>query len=101
PLHSVNDDPKQVSGVPENVALPIGIKVQSVPLSDETPQIFETVESIEAQPTWNVFKARTREMVIPAFGTQIVYLKGTANQLKAGDALLFVGSEREFDSGSE
>ncbi|CAE6484244.1 putative baseplate assembly protein [Nitrosomonas nitrosa] len=101
PLQSVNDDPKQASGVPENVTLPIGIKVQSVPQSDETPQIFETVESIEARPTWNVFKARTHEMVIPAFGTQIVYLKGTANQLKAGDALLFVGSERELDSGSE
>ena len=41
---------------------------------------------------WNVFKSQMREMIIPVFGTQVIYLKGTANQLKTGDALLFVGS---------
>lgn len=97
----INDDPKQASGYPEKITLPIGVKVQSVPGPDEKPQIFETVEAIEASPEWNVFKARTREMVIPVFGTQVVYLKGTANQLKIGDALLFVGDERENDANSE
>jgi len=101
PLQAVSNDPGQVSGVPDKLTLPVGIKVQSVPGPDEKPQIFETVESVEARPEWNVFKARTREMVIPVFGTQVVYLKGTANQLKTGDALLFVGSERVLDSGSE
>lgn len=101
PLQAIGNGPKQASGVPDKVTLPIGIKVQSVPAPDEKPQTFETIESIEARPEWNVFKARTREMVIPVFGTQVVYLKGTANQLKAGDALLFVGNERVLDSGSE
>lgn len=97
----INDDPKQASGYPEKITLPIGVKVQSVPGPDEKPQVFETVEAIEASPEWNVFKARTREMVIPVFGTQVVYLKGTANQLKIGDALLFVGDERNNDATSE
>ena len=101
PPQPASDQPKQVSGVPDKVTLPIGIKVQSVPGPDEKPQTFETIESIEARPAWNVSKARTSEMILPVFGTQVVYLKGTANQLKAGDALLFVGSERENDSGSE
>ncbi len=101
PPQPASDAPKQASGVPDNVTLPIGIKVQSVPGPDEKPQTFETIESIEARPAWNVFKAKTREMKLPVFGTQVVYLLGTANQLKAGDALLFVGSERENDSGSE
>lgn len=97
----INDDPKQASGYPEKITLPIGVKVQSVPGPDEKPQVFETVEAIEASPEWNVFKARAREMVIPVFGTQVVYLKGTANQLKIGDALLFVGDERSNDATSE
>lgn len=101
PLQAIGNGPKQASGVPDKVTLPIGIKVQSVPGPDEKPQTFETVESIEARPEWNVFRARTREMVIPGFGTQTLYLKGTTNQLKAGDTLLFVGSERENDPGSE
>ncbi len=101
PPQAVSSEPKQASGVPDVVTLPLGIKVQSVPGPDEKPQTFETIESIEARPAWNVFKARTKEMLVPVFGTQVVYLQGTANQLKAGDALLFVGSERENDSGSE
>lgn len=101
PPQAVSNDPAQASGVPDKVTLPVGVKVQSVPGPDEKPQIFETAESIEARPAWNVFKARMREMIIPVFGTQVIYLKGIANQLKAGDALLFVGSERALDSGSE
>ncbi len=40
-------------------------------------------------------------MILPVFDTQVVYLQGTATQLKAGDALLFVGTERENDTSSE
>ncbi|WP_396957663.1 putative baseplate assembly protein [Nitrosomonas sp.] len=94
PLQAIDNGPRQASGVPDKVTIPIGIKVQSVPGSEENPQTFETVESIEARPEWNVFKARTHEMAILKLETQVIYLKGTANQLKAGDALLFVGSER-------
>jgi hypothetical protein len=39
--------------------------------------------------------------VVPAFGSTHVYLKGTATNLKPGDALLLVGTERENDPDSE
>ena len=44
---------------------------------------------------------KMHEMKLPVFGTRVVYLQGTATQLKAGDALLFVGTERENDTGNE
>ena len=93
--------PRQVSGVPDKVTLDSGIKVQSIPGPDEKPQTFETVESIEARPAWNVLLPKMREMKLPVFGTEVVYLQGTATQLKAGDALLFVGTERENNTGNE
>lgn len=92
---------EEAEGAPEEVRLDSGIKVQSVPGQDEKPQIFETVEQIEARPEWNLLKPRMSEMMLPVHGTRVIYLQGTATQLKVGDALLFVGSEREADTGSE
>ena len=88
-------------GAPAQVRLEAGIKVQSVPGQDEKPQTFETVEEIEARPGWNLLKPRMREMIVPSFGTRVIHLRGTSNQLKAGDALLLVGSERANDTASE
>jgi hypothetical protein len=101
PPQSASSDPKQATGVPEKITLDIGIKVQSIPGPDEKPQTFETIETIEARPEWNVLLPRMHEMKVPVFGDTVVYLQGTATQLKAGDALLFVGTERENDTGSE
>ncbi|MGB4924455.1 MAG: hypothetical protein WBO98_09780, partial [Candidatus Nitrotoga sp.] len=101
PPQPVSSDPKQATGVPDKVMLDIGIKVQSIPGPDEKPQTFETVESIEARPAWNVLLPKMHEMKLPVFGTKIVYLQGIATQLKAGDALLFVGTERENNTGNE
>ena len=101
PPQPASDEPRQASGVPDKVTLDAGIKVQSMPGPDETPQTFETVESIEARPIWNSLKPRTSQLLLPVFGTKVVYLQGTATRLKPGDALLFVGAEREQDSGSE
>lgn len=94
-------EPRQASGVPDRVTLGVGIKVQSMPGPDEKPQTFETVESIEARPAWNVLLPKMREMRLPVFGTRVVYLQGVATQLKAGDALLFVGTERENNTSNE
>ena len=41
------------------------------------------------------------EFKLPVFGTQVVYLKGVNTNLKPGDALLFIGEEREKDPGNE
>ncbi|PTR05772.1 putative phage baseplate assembly protein [Nitrosospira sp. Nsp5] len=98
---TLQDAPGLPRGVAETVTIPIGSRVQSVPGPDEQPQSFETVEAIQARPEWNVFKAKMREMKALGLGTEVIYLHGIATQLKAGDALLFVSSERENDTGSE
>ena len=88
-------------GSPRRTAIDIGAKVQSIPGPGEKPQTFETIEPIEARVEWNSLRIPVARMVIPHFGSRYVYLKGTTSNLKPGDALLFVGSEREHDPGSE
>jgi len=88
-------------GAPLETTVDVGTKVQSVPGPDEKPQTFETVEKFTARVEWNAIKPQTTQTFVPQFGDTHVYLKGTATNLKSGDAILFVGSEREGFSGSE
>jgi predicted phage baseplate assembly protein len=88
-------------GAPPETTVDIGTKVQSVPGPDEKPQTFETVEKITARVEWNAIKPQTTQAFVPKFGDTHAYLKGTATNLKPGDAILFVGPEREADPGSE
>jgi predicted phage baseplate assembly protein len=88
-------------GAPTRTTIDIGLKVQSIPGPGETPRTFETVEKIEARVEWNTMKPPMTQVAIPVFGTTYVYVKGVATNLKAGDAILFVGGERDADAGSE
>ncbi len=88
-------------GAPLQTTVDIGTKVQSIPGPDEKPQTFETVEKITARVEWNAIKPQLTQTFVPKFGDTHVYLKGTATNLKPGDAILLVGPEREADSGSE
>lgn len=88
-------------GAPASAKIPIGTKAQSTPKQDQQPQLFETIEAIEAWPVFNDLKPLQREFVPPALGTDTVYLKGTATNLKKGDALLIIGDERVNDPGNE
>lgn len=89
-----------VSGVPATVALPQGLRVNSVPGPDEKPQAFETVETIEARAIWNAMPALADETRVPVFGSRVAWLAGTATGLKAGDVVLFVGHEFDADASS-
>lgn len=89
------------AGAPRETTIDIGTRVQSIPGPGEKPQTFETVEKIAARVDWNALKPRLTRVSVPKFGTQSVYLKGIATNLKPGDALLLVGLERENDPGSE
>lgn len=87
---------------PDVVTIPAGTPVQSIPAKEgELPQTFETSTEIKARPEWNEIKARTTEPHEPADGVTEVYLKGTATRLQPGDAILFVGDERDAEPGSE
>jgi hypothetical protein len=88
-------------GAPGRATVPAGVQVKSVPGQDEKPQTFETVEEIEARGEWNALLPRLTTLKYPAEYDAHVYLEGTATNLKEGDGLLFTGSERDRDKGSE
>jgi hypothetical protein len=79
-----------VTGIPLSLTLASGLKVQSVPGPDEKPQTFETVEEIAARPEWNAVRPWLSEAHAPGFGATETWVKGVANNLKVGDALVFI-----------
>jgi uncharacterized phage protein gp47/JayE len=92
---------EDAKGAPQQATVSTGAKAQSVPGQDESPQVFETVEDIEARVVWNAFTPR---LTIPqqiGKGKTGLYLKSTATQLQPGDAILVVGDQRERWAGSE
>ncbi|MFO1161122.1 MAG: putative baseplate assembly protein [Reyranellaceae bacterium] len=83
-----------VTGVPATLTLDKGTKVQSVPGPNEKPQTFELVEVLgDARAAWNAMTPWLGEAYVLAAGDREAWLAGLATNLKAGDALLFVGSE--------
>ncbi len=88
-------------GSPLSAEIPTGTKAQSTPAQDETPQMFETTEDITGYAAWNEIKAKQTETVLPKLGIKTLYLKGTATNLKPGDAILIIGDERVKDAGNE
>jgi hypothetical protein len=83
-----------VTGVPAAVKLDCGLKVQSVPGPGEKPQTFETVEDLsDARPEWNGIRPWLTETKKPGLGDHSTYLAGVKNNLKPGDAILFLGDE--------
>jgi predicted phage baseplate assembly protein len=91
-------------GGPTEAVIPIGTKAQSVPGQDEQPQLFETVEEIEAKAIWNAIPARQSIPFVPAQGGNSVHLQGANLNLKPGDALLIIDKAIEgtkWDAKSE
>ena len=82
-----------VTGVPAKITIDPGLAVRSVPAPGETPQVFETVEALEARPAWNALRPWMSDVVVPARGDTFSYLAGVNTKLRPGDALLFVGGE--------
>ena len=79
-----------VTGIPTSLTLAAGLQVQSVPGPDEKPQTFETVEEITARPEWNAMRPWLSAPHAPGFGATETWVKGVANNLKVGDALVFI-----------
>ncbi len=78
----------------EQVLIPAGARVQSVPGPDELPQSFETSEELKARAAWNKLVPRqTQPQQWPTIwdtndNSGKLYLKGVATNLKANDPLL-------------
>lgn len=88
-------------GSPRFAAIDRGTKVQSIPGPGEIPQVFETVEALTARTEFNHLTPKTKETQSIRLDMTKLYLKGTDLQLKPGDLLLIVGSERHNDPLSE
>jgi hypothetical protein len=83
-----------VTGVPVGLALDAGLKVQSVPGPGQTPQTFETVEPLaDARPAWNALRPWLSTTAQPGRNDTVTYLAGVRNNLRPGDALVFLGDE--------
>jgi len=85
--------PGAAAAPPLRPKIEAGTKVQSIPGQDETAQIFQTIDEIEARSEWNALKPKMTEFVMPGPGDTRIYLKGTATNLKQGDMLLYAGSQ--------
>jgi hypothetical protein len=91
-----------VTGVPASLTLDIGTKVQSVPGPGEKPQTFELVETLgDARAAWNAVTPWLGESYVLARDDRQAWLAGVATNLKAGDALLFVGDEFFADATND
>jgi predicted phage baseplate assembly protein len=101
------DDPPGAEPGVAALTVPAGTRVQSQPGPDETPQIFETLDDLEAQVAWNALAARRSRRILPVFGDTFTWLQGLATGLQVGDAILIVGRQRgdptapDHDPGSE
>jgi hypothetical protein len=91
-----------VTGVPQRISLPAGLKVQSIPGPDEKPQTFETVEPLaEARAAWNAIRPWMSEDHVPARDEREAWLSGVATNLKPGDGVVLVGQEFFDDTRSD
>jgi hypothetical protein len=82
--------PSSTAGTPSVITLDSGVKIQSVPGPNQKPQIFETIEPIEARIEWNPLRPLT---IQPIASTSTVVLAGAQTSLQVGDALLFDGTQ--------
>jgi hypothetical protein len=79
-------------GSPDNVLIPAGTRVQSVPGPGQSPQTFETSQELTAQIAWNAIPAQTTVPWSLSDGDTVTTIQGVNNNLNRGDGLLFVAS---------
>ena len=76
---------------PPVVPIDATTKVQSLPGPGERPQVFETVEPVEARGDWNCLSVVTRVPRSPRDGDVEAWLDGTGLGLDAGAQVALVG----------
>src|SRR5262245_2651075 len=81
-------------GAPGKAVLDAGLRVLSIPGQNERPQTFETVETVEVRAAWNTLRPRQTEPQMLIAGSTELFLRGIANVLEPGDAVLIVDAER-------
>jgi len=94
-----------VPGSPQEVLIPAGTRVQSVPGPGQTPQVFETSADLTARAGWSALPAQTTVPWRLSAGDMSTWLEGTTTGIHVGDALLFTGAATgepgQLDPGSQ
>ena len=88
------------TGSPDNVLIPAGTRVQSVPGPGQKPQIFETSSDLTAVIALNAMPAQTQIPWRLNGGDTSTWIAGTANNINVGDALLFIATSSGAPSSS-
>jgi predicted phage baseplate assembly protein len=70
--------------------LPIGLRVQTVPVGEEPARRFELIESIKARPELNQLRVRRTTAPAPDQDLSQFFTQGTTTTLKPGDAVVLV-----------
>src|SRR5262245_12333525 len=87
-VFTLEDAPGDPEKATQKTAIDVGTKVQSIPAPGEKPQVFETIEKIEARLEWNALRPRlTRRHPIDGAAGRLLF-EGLATGLKPGDGLL-------------
>ncbi len=77
-------------GSPDNVMIPAGTRVQSVPGPGQTPQVFETSADLTAVIEENAIPPQTTTPWTLFADITSLWFEGTSNNVKVGDILIFV-----------
>lgn len=77
-------------GSPDATTIALGTKAQSLPNPGELPQVFETVEQIEAHAAWNALRPRLRQPQTLTLDSNPIIIKGTGANLQPGSYVLIV-----------
>ncbi len=85
-------DLETAKGAPDRADIAAGTKVQSIPGQGEKPQVFETVETIEAQPRWNALHPRGSQPQDLSTAMESALIQGVKTNAKVGDNLLIVSN---------
>jgi predicted phage baseplate assembly protein len=84
---------EEAPGAPDQAAQPTtidaGTQVQSVPGPGESPQVFETIQTIDARVRWNAIRPRlTMRHPVDGLTNAPLLFQGLSTNLRAGDGLL-------------
>jgi hypothetical protein len=85
-------------GSPATVPIPAGTRVQSVPGPGQSPQVFETSSAITATIANNAIPAATTQPWTLIGNDTSTWIAGTSNNIKIGDALLFISAPNGIPS---
>lgn len=85
---TLEDPPGAPDQAVKQITIETGVKVQSTPGPDEDPQLYETVEEIEARVEWNTIRPRLYQPQQLATDMSRIIFTGTDTGLKQGDTLL-------------